>query len=154
MKEIQLTRGKVALVDDEDFAELNKIKWWAGQERGGVTYAQGWIKETKSRRRMHQILINAPKGMQIDHKDGNGLNNQRENLRLASTGSNMQNRGATRFNKSGFKRVRWNKKDKRWTAFIRCQGKDIFLGNYTEPEPAYLAYCLAAHELHGEFAHA
>lgn len=90
MKEIKLTQGKFALVDDEDFDELNKFNWF---------YCRGYGFRNSSRLNgptrlipMHRVIMNTPKGMFTDHRDHNGLNNQKNNLRICNHAQNMANR--------------------------------------------------------------
>ena len=95
-----------------------------------------------------------PGDKEIDHIDGNGLNNNPSNLRLATKSENMQNRGAYRNNTSGFKGVSQDKETQRWIAKIRLHGKQRHIGRFQTPEEAHAAYVRAAEELHGEFARA
>lgn len=95
MKEIVLTKGQVALVDDEDFERLNSVKWHARKKRN-TFYALRCITVGPNNKRktqyMHQMLIECPEGMETDHVDGNGLNNQKDNLRIVTKRQNQQNR--------------------------------------------------------------
>lgn len=99
MKYIELTKGKLALVSDEDFEELKQYKWCATNcrtYRGEKRYGDKWYamrRATVSRNKvvtiyMHRWIMNATKGKVVDHLDGDGLNNQRENLRLTSSYEN------------------------------------------------------------------
>lgn len=90
----------------------------------------------------------------IDHIDGDGLNNSLANLRLASRSENNRNRGAQCNSKSGLKGVSWHGGHAKWQAAIRAGGKDKHLGYYKSAEEAHQAYCAAATKLHGEFARA
>lgn len=89
---------------------------------------------------------------QIDHRDGNGQNNQIANLREATRLENLRNRGSARNNTSGFKGVSWHAKRGKWESQIRFNGRKKYLGRFDSPEAAYAAYCAAAAEFHGEFA--
>jgi hypothetical protein len=89
---------------------------------------------------------------QIDHIDGNRLNNKFSNLRLANNSENQQNRKAPRHNTSGFKGVNWCKRRNKWAAKIGIENRRIWIGYFDTPELAHMAYCKAAAELHGEFA--
>lgn len=108
--------------------------------------------------RLHRVVLerklgySIPDGMQVDHIDGNGLNNTRDNLRLATNAQNMWNQRKRVNNKSGYKGVQWYKSRQNWRAVIRVNGKRIHLGYFDTPEEAHQAYCDAAKELHGEFA--
>lgn len=87
---------------------------------------------------------------EIDHKDGNPLNNQRGNLRSATKSQNAMNRKSN--NKLGFKGVTYSKAAQRWQAQIQANGKKRYLGSFDTPEEAHEAYCEAANEHFGEFA--
>jgi hypothetical protein len=106
----------------------------------------------KTGRMLHRFLLDAAKGREVDHIDGDGLNNTRGNLRLASRSENMRNIRRITSNTSGFKGVSWHKRNKCWDARIMLHGKPICLGSFTTPEAAHAAYCSAAASVHGEFA--
>jgi hypothetical protein len=140
MKEIPLTQGKTALVDDNDFERLNEWKWHAHRERRAwyACHGQPWI-------RMHRRIIEVPPGLEIDHIDGNGLNNQRSNLRIVTTRENAQNRHTPKT--SHFPGVSWHRHDKRWRASIQINGKDKHLGYFQNEEDAYHTYKTACESL-------
>jgi hypothetical protein len=87
----------------------------------------------------------------VDHIDGNGLNNKLSNLREATRSENCRNRGANCNGTSGYKGVHWHKRTKTWHARIMANGKSFFLGQFVEREKAHEAYVKASHELHGQF---
>lgn len=150
MKEIPLTRGLVALVDDSDFEELNRWKWFEdgrgyarrGEKRSGKLVAIF----------MHRVLLGADVGDLVDHIDGNGLNNTRANLRLCNHFQNMRNSKMRKNNTSGFKGVFWDKKNENWRARIRAGAGMINIGSFDTPEEAARHYDAAALRYHGEFA--
>lgn len=153
MKEIKLTRGMVALVDDEDFLALTVYKWCAFKDRKtfyAVRYEHSQGKQTKVY--MHRVIMSAPIGMFVDHKDHDGLNNQKSNLRLCNHSQNGRNRQVSRNNTSGFKGVCWNKQAEKWMAYIKDNGISRTLGNFDSREEAAKAYDMAARKLFGEFA--
>lgn len=105
--------------------------------------------------RAHRIIFLMHHGYlpeQIDHIDGNGLNNDVENLRAATHAQNGSNRGAQKNNTSGFKGVSWHKKSNKWQAAIALGRKNHYLGLFDTPEAAHEAYKDAAKKLHKEFA--
>jgi|ERR1035437_121533 hypothetical protein len=149
MKEIQLTKGQVAEVDDRDFEWLNRWKWQAQQTRQGTFYAvrcSGTVY-------MHRVIMEQtdPK-IKVDHEDENGLNNQRRNLRLATQAQNLCNRGPNRNNTSGHKGVTWDKINNKWKAQIVVNRTHINLGRFDDVLEAAAAYNEAAVQHHGEFA--
>ena len=142
MKIIQLTQGKSALVDDADYAELSQFKWHAHQNRKGKWYAQR--KMGHRHVRIHEFLT----GVMCDHKDLDGLNNQRSNLRPCTHSQNMANQGVRATNKSGYKGVFWNPQRGRWRANFRGG----YLGSFLSSKDAAAAYDEAAVRHFGEFA--
>jgi hypothetical protein len=101
---------------------------------------------------MHRQILGAPPGQQVDHINGDTLDNRRVNLRLATHGQNQHNRGKYRNNKSGYKGVSWDKAAGKWRAQIKFNNKKYNLGRYHDPIEAALAYDAAAIRLHGAFA--
>lgn len=156
MKEVQLTLGMVALVDDEDYEALARHKWTAQKSSGGSTfYAVRWGpggRRNRKRILMHRVITGAVDSQDVDHKDGNGLLNTRSNLRRATRAQNAANKKIGRNNTSGYKGVYWKPKDARWQALIQPQGRCIYLGEFSDPVEAALAYDRAALEIFGEFA--
>jgi hypothetical protein len=150
MKEIKLTRGKVAIVDDDMFEILSKNKWCyrPGRHTG---YAQR--RNGKTTLQMHRFImgISDPR-IWVDHKDGNGLNNQRSNLRIATASQNNSHLTKKRKdNSSGFVGVSWNNQKKKWVAQLQISGKGKHLGYFDDPIEAAKAYDKKAVELFGEF---
>jgi hypothetical protein len=154
--EIELTKGQIALIDDEDFELVSKYKWCAKWSPcTGSFYAHAKTRKPDGgyyTLAMHRLVMNAQKGEQVDHIHHLTLDNRKSELRLCSPTQNRWNQGIRTSNTSGFKGVSWNKKLSRWSAQIRCNRKLIYLGLYDTPELAHEAYCKAAAELHGEFA--
>lgn len=146
MKQIELTRGKVALVDDDVFDYMSQ--WtWCTVKSGNKFYAfsGGGIL-------MHRIITEAPDDMFVDHINGNGLDNRRKNLRICTPAENTANRKKNKNNTSGFKGVYWRSKKRLFEASIRKDKKYHYLGYFELAIDAALAYDAAAKKLFGEFA--
>ncbi len=147
---ILLTHGQVAIVDAADFVWLSQWSWHAKKDRS-TFYVVRNTPTVNGRRdtiSMHQMIC----GKGADHIDGDGLNNTRSNLRLATSRQNSCNRGANKNSASGFKGVTWYKPRRKWRARIGLDGRKLHLGLFTNAEDAAMAYDAAARELHGEFA--
>ncbi|TAL13964.1 hypothetical protein EPN95_04725 [Patescibacteria group bacterium] len=139
MKKIPLTQGKFALVDDEDADLVEGYKWTAKKD-GNRFYAYRRVGPRKTLY-MHRLLLGLtdPK-VDTDHRDGDGLNNRRENLRACTRSENMRNTGKRVTNTSGYKGVCWDKGKEKWRAAIRLDGKRIFLGYFADPIEAAQTY--------------
>ena len=155
MKEIALNHGRTALVDDEDFAWLSKCKWYAWEKPNRNT-AYALRAEGKKPNRhtisMHREIMNVLPGIYIDHIDGNGLNNQKKNLRLCASSENQMNSKLRRNSKSGLKGVSFKKEQGKWVAQIQAHKKRKHIGYFNTKEEAAKAYDETARELFGEFA--
>ena len=150
MKEIELTKGKVAIVDDQDHSALNHFRWYAHRS-GSKMYAATTAKN-RSLVYMHRIILDAQPGYEVDHENGNGLDNRRCNLRLCRHADNLHNRGPQRNSKSHTKGVWWSERDKLWYAQIQSNGKRKGLGSFKTKGDAARAYNEAALQEHGAFA--
>lgn len=156
-REIPLTRGKIAIVDAADYEYLSQFKWQAQPNKPGKYYAFRYGRKpdgTKTRLAMHrEILGVTDPSVDVDHKDGDGLNNTRNNLRPATSQQNNCNKGPGIRNTTGYKGVSWSQYMRKFKAGIMLDGKERHLGYfYTDIEAAH-AYDIAASELHGEFAY-
>ena len=134
-KEIPLTQGKFALVDDDMYDELNRPKWFA-YKHGRTFYARRNIRNNGKQVtiQMHrQVLGLIPgDGKECDHISRNGLDNRRENLRIASHTTNTRNRRKRVDNSSGHNGVYWNTQTNKWRAQIEVDDKRIHLGYHDE----------------------
>lgn len=150
MKRIPLSKGRFATVDDDDYEDLMKYRWYA-MLVNRVWYAtRGTLTSNGGNFLLMHNEITGVRG--IDHIDGNGLNNQRSNLRQSTHKQNRGNSQRNINNTSGFKGVSWHKRDKVWRAYIRSNDIHIHLGNFDSSVRAACAYDDAAREIHGEFA--
>lgn len=148
--QIPLTRGLVALVDDEDAGWLSRFKWCAMPKRLAF-YAMRTVYGGKSKTvYMHRLILGAPQGVEVDHINMNALDNRRGNLRLCTGAENKLNRRAMALSVTGLKGVSPSRGG--YMAMIKKDGKSHFLGRFPTPEEAHEAYRHAAAELHGEFA--
>lgn len=152
MKRIPLTQGKFALVDDEDFERLNKVKWYCSKNGYAVRSAKKPNSEWTVLRMVHEIIGKPPRGFLVDHIDGNKLNNRKSNLRFCTPSQNLMNKGKPESNTSGYKGVSWDKVNKKWKAEIKVNGKSKTLGRFLTPKIAYKIYCEACIYYHKEFA--
>jgi hypothetical protein len=154
MKEIKLTQGKVAIVDDDDYERLSQFKWHA-RKREKTYYAMRSLPIGNGkylRVRMHRDILNVSEDTQIDHIDRNGLNNQKSNLRPCDHAENQWNTDAPITNTSGVKGVSWDKTNRKWLVQLHCRNKKIHLGRHPDKEEAVKIYDNAAKEHFGEFA--
>lgn len=155
VKQIPLSQGLVAIVDDDCPDEVVLHKWCVAFDRWGKCYAvRTSIGSDGSRKteRMHRLIAGADPGVQVDHIDGNGLNNQRCNLRICLGAENARNRKLSKNSASGLKGVGWHKRSKKWQARIAVGGRRVCLGLFASLSEAAEAYDRAAVEMHGEFA--
>jgi hypothetical protein len=141
MPEIALRRrdGAIvgyALVDQEDYERLGHLSWCLSSEG----YVWRIVRRRDGRRthdRLHRVIMDAPQGVEVDHIDGNPLNNRRENLRLVTHQQNQQNRPKPhKRNTSGYRNVSLDKRRGKWTAYGRFPGKTVYLGGYDDIEEA------------------
>lgn len=151
---IPLSRGMYALIDPEDYERVSAFKWHAFQPSSGrVWYARTLLYEGRQRPLfMHRLILEAPKGSQVDHRNQDGLDNRRNNLRFATHSQNQWNRGKTRENSSGFKGVTATRNKQKWQAIIKRRGQAFYLGSFSDPAEAARAYDQKAREVDGEFA--
>ncbi len=153
MKEIKLTQGMVALVDDEDFEYLNQWRWHAC--RSGKTFCARRIStQTNYVRRspilLHRVIMNTPKDMQCDHINHNGLDNRKCNLRNCTCQENLRNRRSTGSVK--YTGVSMRSTERKFWARICVDGISISLGWFVHAWAAAIAYDRAAKKYFGEFA--
>lgn len=153
-KEIPLTQGQVAIVDDDVYESISRHCWQALWD-GNCFYAARRVATRKGERRvvmMHREIVNAPDNLNVDHKNGNGLDNRRANLRICTQAQNTHNRRKNKQSMSIYKGVCWMGKIGKWMARIMVDGESIYLGVFSEQIDAARAYDNAARIHYGEFA--
>lgn len=144
-KQISLNGRGFALVDASDYEWLSARKW--------CLLKSGYAQATWNSKRvyMHRIIMDAPKGTDVDHINGIYTDNRRANLRLCTRSQNKANQKVQKNSMSGYKGV-FKKNKTRWGAVISRGGKKELLGSFASPEEAAAAYDIAAIRLFGEFA--
>lgn len=152
---VSLTQGYEAIIDADDAHLVESYNWCAQVQRNKIYAVRtSRLKSKQHQVRMHRVLMGNPSGFEVDHVDGNGLNNRKINLRKATQSQNQQNSTISKNNTSGFKGVTWSKRSKKWQAQITIDRKYKQIGKFDTPEDAHAAYTKASAELHGEFGRA
>lgn len=160
--QISLTGGYSTVVDNEDF-DLARLRWHVlviahkntvyalrhTERIAGVRFTQYLHRVILSRKLRRELL----RQEHVDHINGDGLDNRRGNLRLATPSQNAFNAPKGKRNSSGFRGVYFHNRAAKWAAQIRVDGQNHYLGLFDTPESAYSAYCDAARKFRGEFAH-
>ena len=156
---IPLTRGVIALVDEDIAETLGRYNWYANNLSGIRWYAlrAGDNKDWNVKILMHKVIMPADLGADIDHREhyplaSKMLDNRRDNLRISNRMENMQNASLRTDNKSGYKGVTWDASRNKWAASLMINYKRISLGRYADKLDAALAYDRAAEEIFGEYA--
>lgn len=147
-----LISGFVVLVDDEDVALVNKYRWSVYRDKYPIILHRSGPHSNRLVIQLPRLLMDAPKGMEVDHINGDRLDNRRSNLRVCSHAENMRNRKRRVDNRSGYKGVYWDPARSSWRAEIRHNKRVYWLGRFDSVKDAARAYDEAAERLHGEFA--
>lgn len=152
-REIPLTRGKIAIIDDEDYPLVSKYKWhaWHYQKGNSPWYAIHSVNH-KVQIKMHRLILGLKKGEFCDHINGDGLDNHRCNLRIVTHHQNMMNQKKPSGGTSKYKGVHRRKDVNRWASSINFNGKCYYLGHFIDEVEAAKAYDKKAKELFGEYA--
>jgi hypothetical protein len=151
---IKLTYGKWAIMDEIDYPLVKDFRWFTKHSHGNY-YALA----NPPRRlgigkiiRMHRLIMGLSSNLQIDHRNRQGLDNRRSNLRLATHAQNQRNGKRPKTNTSGYKGVNWHKLSQKWRACISINNKQKHLGLFNSLSEAIIAYDKAAKKHHGQFA--
>lgn len=158
-KLIELTKGMRAIVDEDDFDYLNQWKWHYGASGYAVREQYLGMKDGKKVRKtilMHRVLLHAPQGVDVDHKNGHRLDNRYENIRLATRSQNKANMISVKRQQTELPMgITYNPSPRTKQPFMAriCKdGKSYFIGNFYNLEDAHKAYLAKKKELFGEFA--
>jgi hypothetical protein len=154
MKQIPLSRELFATVDDDDFEKINQYKWYALKSLN-TFYAHRQFRNKDGKLKsqyMHRVVLNVEDSkIEVDHKNKNGLDNTKSNLRQATKKQNAHNRSINTKNTTGFRGVFLEKRVQKYRAQIRINGKINSLGYFSNPEDASAAYETKAKEIFNEF---
>ncbi len=150
---IPLTKGYEAIIDAADVPLVDGINWRA-KPHGKTIYATASSPKNGGGQRtiyLHRVIMLATEVDEVDHRDGNGLNNRRLNMRAANHAQNCQNRSVRRDNLSGVKGCMFSKAKNAWIVRIVANGKRKTVGMFSTSEDAHRAYSAASEKYHGEF---
>lgn len=146
--------NETACIDDEDYEKVKGYKWVVDVRRRGRKYARASVKISKNKFSyvyLHRLIMGFPKYL-VDHKDGNGLNNTKDNLRIATCQENQRNQRMPSNNTTGYKGVHFYKAYNKYSVSIRANKKQIFGGYFPTPIEAAKKYNEMAVLYHGEYA--
>lgn len=150
---VPLSQGMEAIIDAADVPVVGGMNWCANRIKGSIYAVRSRFADDGRHigLMMHRLIMDAPAGSVVDHINGDGLDNRRENLRIATHAENLRNSRLSCRNTSGVKGVCWDKGHKKWAAFISVSGKVHRLGRFSDKGDAARAYAEASRRLHGEF---
>lgn len=155
MHKIQLTRGKVAIIDSDDLERVSLHKWHTHRGTAGYFYACTFTATTNGTRQrilLHRYINATPDQYETDHINGDTLDNRKSNLRTATRSQNQHNSKLRKDNKSGYKGVGWHKATMKWRVRINKDGENVFTAYFDDIKDAARAYNTEAFALFGEFA--
>ena len=150
---VALTKGYEAIISSADAHLVERHNWVVVIKKCNKIYAYRSIGPRGKQRTiyMHRVIMNAPDGYEVDHVNGDGLDNRRQNMRLVTHQQNLCNQLISSKNRSGFRGVSWDKNMKTWRAQITVHYKMKFLGLFESAESAHAAYVEASKMLHGQY---
>jgi hypothetical protein len=152
-KTLPLSQGKHTIIDADNYEWLNQWKWYYDKGyavRNETVFVNGVRKQ--KRITLSRLILNAPKDMEVDHINGDSINNTKANLRLVTDGQNARNKRKVKNKSSVYKGVSLHKGERRWHSRIMFDWKLIHLGSFEDEVNAALAYNQAALKYHGEYA--
>ena len=144
--------GRTILIDEEDLLIVAALKWHICQNPKGRTVYAASAPRKREYVLMHRLIMGAPKDKEVDHRNYNGLDNRKSNLRLCSRFQNQWHSRLRSDNKSGYRGVTWNEECNKWSAQFHYRGIKTYLGLFLSAEEASQVYEKAVKELRGEFA--
>lgn len=158
MAELRTKQGDLFWVDDEDLDRVVQRGPWHSHKRPDGTISGvarydcfGYVdgKKIKKKVSLHRFILGAEDGQEVDHDDGNVMNNRKRNLAIKTRGMNQVNTRLYKNNSTGFRGVSRSSDGKRWVSKIRVNGKGYHLGIFDTPEEAHEAYLRKFEEFHG-----
>lgn len=150
---IPLTQGKFAKIDPEDYIWLAQFRWHCKINKNSIYAVRSITISGRTKRiYMHRLIVNTPSHLLCDHINHNGLDNRKANLRNCTIKQNNANSRSAQSASSKYKGVSWNKRRKKWSAYIKKDGIQLNLGSFDNQIDAAKAYDKAAKKLHGQFA--
>lgn len=156
MVKIPLTQNQYAIIDDEDFAEISKYKWFAHFDPSSGRYYVGRQisvgKKKQQTIKMHRVILQAKPNEIADHINRNPLDNRRANIRIVTASENNMNRKLFKNNSSGYRGVTYLSRRQKYQVCIQFNRNRKYIGIFNTPEEAAIAYNAAAKKYHGEFA--